>query len=72
MADPTTSSQPGHEHWQQRWYPVAYLEDLDRRHPTPFTLLGIDLVLWWEPVSTRWRAFADACPTGSYRSARGA
>ena len=49
-------------HWQQRWYPVAYLEDLDRRQPTPFTLLGIDLVLWWEQASQQWRAFADACP----------
>ena len=25
------------EHWQRRWYPVAYLEDLDRRRPTTFT-----------------------------------
>ena len=49
-------------HWHQRWYPVAYLEDLDRRKPAPFTLLGIDLVLWWEPGSAQWRAFADACP----------
>ncbi|MFZ9621499.1 MAG: Rieske 2Fe-2S domain-containing protein [Prochlorococcaceae cyanobacterium] len=50
------------EHWQQRWYPIAYLDDLDRRRPTPFTLLGIDLVLWHEPASGRWRAFADVCP----------
>ena len=50
------------EHWQQRWYPVAYLDDLDRRRPTPFTLLGTDLVLWFEPASGQWRAFADVCP----------
>jgi phenylpropionate dioxygenase-like ring-hydroxylating dioxygenase large terminal subunit len=50
------------EHWQQRWYPVAYLDDLDRRRPQAFTLLATDLVLWWEPASGRWRAFADACP----------
>ena len=50
------------EHWQQRWYPVAYLNDLDRRRPTPFTLLGTDLVLWFEPASGHWRAFADRCP----------
>ncbi len=50
------------EHWQQRWYPVAYLEDLDRRQPTPFTLLGTDLVLWHEAASGQWRAFADVCP----------
>jgi len=53
---------PMTEHWQQRWYPVAYLDDLDRRRPTPFTLLGTDLVLWLEPASAQWRAFADVCP----------
>jgi phenylpropionate dioxygenase-like ring-hydroxylating dioxygenase large terminal subunit len=62
MAEPTASPEPWREHWQQRWYPVAYLDDLDRRRPTPFTLLEIDLVLWWEPGSAQWRAFADACP----------
>ncbi len=50
------------QHWQQRWYPVAYLDDLDRRRPTPFTLLGTDLVLWFEAASGQWRAFADLCP----------
>ena len=50
------------EHWQQRWYPVAYLQDLDRLRPTPFTLLGEDLVLWWDAAASQWRAFADVCP----------
>ena len=50
------------EHWQQRWYPVAYLQDLDPLRPNPFTLLGQDLVLWWEAESSQWRAFADICP----------
>ena len=50
------------EHWQQRWYPVAYLQDLDPLRPTPFTMLGQDLVLWWEAESSQWRAFADICP----------
>ena len=59
MSDPPFCWQ---EHWQQRWYPVAYLDDLDRRKPTPFTLLDTDLVLWHEPASGQWRAFADACP----------
>ena len=48
--------------WQQAWYPVAYLEDLDPSRPTPFTLLGQDLVLWFERSSGTWRAFADVCP----------
>ena len=50
------------QHWRQRCYPVAYLDDLDQRRPTPFTLLGIDLVLWFEAASGLWRAFADVCP----------
>jgi phenylpropionate dioxygenase-like ring-hydroxylating dioxygenase large terminal subunit len=50
------------EHWQQRWFPVAYLKDLDPHQPTSFTLLGQDLVLWWDGAADRWRAFADVCP----------
>jgi phenylpropionate dioxygenase-like ring-hydroxylating dioxygenase large terminal subunit len=41
---------------------VAYLRDLDRARPTPFTLLGTDLVLWWDRGAERWRAFVDVCP----------
>ena len=53
---------PGHSIWRQSWYPVAYLEDLDRNRPTAFTLLGDDLVLWWDRAAQQWRAFADVCP----------
>lgn len=48
--------------WSPHWYPVAYLKDLDRSRPTPFTLLEQDLVLWWDRHQHRWRAFADVCP----------
>ena len=41
---------------------MAYLKDLDQRRPNAFTLLGDDLVLWWEASSQQWRAFADVCP----------
>jgi nitrite reductase/ring-hydroxylating ferredoxin subunit len=50
------------EHWLQRWYPVAYLQDLDPRRPTAFTLLEMDLVLWWDAAGQQWCAFADVCP----------
>jgi len=53
---------PNDNRWQQAWYPVAYLADLDPSSPTPFTLLGQDLVLWFERSSGHWRAFADVCP----------
>lgn len=48
--------------WRRAWYPVAYLRDLDPDRPTAFTLLGDDLVLWWDRAEQRWRAFADVCP----------
>jgi len=48
--------------WQHAWYAVAFLRDLDPQRPTPFTLLGNDLVLWFERSSGQWQAFADVCP----------
>jgi phenylpropionate dioxygenase-like ring-hydroxylating dioxygenase large terminal subunit len=48
--------------WQHAWYPVAFLRDLDPSRPTPFTLMGNDLVLWFERSSGAWRALADRCP----------
>jgi len=46
----------------EAWYPVHYLKDLDQSQPTQFTLLGRDLVLWWDKVVDCWRAFDDQCP----------
>lgn len=57
-----TASAPPDSPWRRSWYPVAYLADLDRSRPTAFTLLGDDLVLWWDQSSGQWRAFADVCP----------
>ncbi|MFM1799761.1 MAG: hypothetical protein RLZZ117_2039 [Cyanobacteriota bacterium] len=53
---------PPESPWRRAWYPVADLRDLDPARPTPFTLLGDDLVLWWEQATQQWRAFADVCP----------
>jgi phenylpropionate dioxygenase-like ring-hydroxylating dioxygenase large terminal subunit len=46
----------------EAWYPVAYLADLDKLTPTPFTLLDRDLVIWWDRHQEDWRAFDDRCP----------
>jgi phenylpropionate dioxygenase-like ring-hydroxylating dioxygenase large terminal subunit len=46
----------------EAWYPVSYVEDLAKSHPTPFTLLDRDLVIWWDAHGDRWRAFDDKCP----------
>lgn len=46
----------------ESWYPVYYVEDLDKTQPTPFTLLDRDLVIWWDAQAQEWRAFDDKCP----------
>jgi phenylpropionate dioxygenase-like ring-hydroxylating dioxygenase large terminal subunit len=46
----------------EAWYPVYYVEDLDKSKPTAFTLLDRDLVIWWDAVGGEWRAFDDKCP----------
>ncbi|MGB1416600.1 MAG: Rieske 2Fe-2S domain-containing protein [Synechococcus sp.] len=51
-----------HPTWTEQWWPVAYLQDLDVSQPNRFTLLERDLVIWWEPSTTRWRVFPDVCP----------
>ncbi len=47
---------------QEVWYPVHYVEDLDKSKPTSFTLLNRNLVLWWDRDGETWRAFEDRCP----------
>lgn len=48
--------------WQEVWYPVYYVEDLDKSQLTRFTLLEQDLVLWWDNNQQQWQAFVDQCP----------
>ena len=54
--DPTTFDP------REAWYPVHYLEDLDKARPTKFTLLDTDIVIWWDSREETWRAFSDRCP----------
>lgn len=48
--------------WAEAWYPLHYVEDLDKARPTRFTLLGQALVIWWDAAASTWRVFADQCP----------
>lgn len=48
--------------WRDHWYPVSLVEDLDPKLPTPFQLLGRDLVLWFDQNSNQWVALDDKCP----------
>lgn len=47
---------------REAWYPVFYLQDLDPSKIMKFTLLGVDLAIWWDKTGQSWRAFADQCP----------
>lgn len=53
---------PNYFDWQEVWYPVHYVEDLDKKQPNTFTLLGQNLVIWWDQQGETWRVFKDQCP----------
>lgn len=46
----------------QHWYPLAPIEDLDPRRPTPVTVLGQRLVIWKPGDAAEYRVFIDRCP----------
>ena len=45
----------------EAWYPIYYVDDLDKSRLSRFTLLDTDLVIWWDKSGT-WRVFEDRCP----------
>ena len=59
---PAGGSDPNRFDCKEAWYPVYYLEDLDKSKPTPFTLLDRNIVIWWEQKAECWRVFEDKCP----------
>lgn len=59
---PAGGGDPTYFDWRAAWYPVFYERDLDRQRPNRFTLLGEDLVIWWDGLAQAWRVFTDACP----------
>jgi phenylpropionate dioxygenase-like ring-hydroxylating dioxygenase large terminal subunit len=59
---PAGGTDPKRFDWFEAWYPVHYVEDLDKTRPTRFTLLEQDIVIWWDPNAATWRVFADQCP----------
>ncbi|MBO3463908.1 Rieske 2Fe-2S domain-containing protein [Aetokthonos hydrillicola Thurmond2011] len=55
-------SDPNDFDFNEAWYPTHYVQDLDKSKPTPFTLLGRDLVIWWDKLTESWKIFSDECP----------
>ena len=51
-----------HPTWTEQWWPISYLQDLDPKRPSRFTLLERDLVIWWDGSGEQWRVFPDVCP----------
>jgi len=48
--------------WRDHWYPVSLIEDLNASLPTPFQLLGREIVIWFDKANSQWVAFDDKCP----------
>lgn len=59
---PAGGDDPNRFDWQEVWYPIAYVKDLDQGELTTFTLLERDLVIWWDHNADTWRVFDDQCP----------
>ena len=59
---PAGGTDPKRFDWKAVWYPVHYVEDLDKTKLTRFTLLDQPLVIWWDRQAETWRAFEDKCP----------
>ncbi|KAJ1292996.1 hypothetical protein BS78_01G034000 [Paspalum vaginatum] len=49
--------------WLDQWYPFAPVGELDPRAPHGKTVLGLNVVAWYDRAGAgEWRVFADACP----------
>ncbi len=46
----------------EAWYPIHYIDDLDKSKLTRFTILNKDVVIWWDKQASCWRVFEDKCP----------
>lgn len=61
-ADDEVQSEDDKFDWYSHWYPLAPVSDLDKRVPHAKTVLGIDVVLWWDRSEEKWKVFEDKCP----------
>ncbi|XXG48478.1 hypothetical protein AAC387_Pa02g2915 [Persea americana] len=48
--------------WFSNWYPISPVCDLDKRVPYAKTVLGLEVVVWWDKVEGKWQVFDDKCP----------
>ncbi|XP_019057846.1 PREDICTED: protochlorophyllide-dependent translocon component 52, chloroplastic [Tarenaya hassleriana] len=48
--------------WYANWYPIMPVCDLDKRVPHAKTVMGLDLVVWWDRNEKQWKVMDDTCP----------
>jgi phenylpropionate dioxygenase-like ring-hydroxylating dioxygenase large terminal subunit len=59
---PVGGKEENNFNYDEVWYPLFFIEDLDKNRPNSFTLLEEKLVIWWDKNGEEWRVFADKCP----------
>ena len=59
---PAGGTDPNRFDVKEAWYPIHYIQDLDRSKLTRFTLIGKDVLIWWDKQGSCWRVFEDKCP----------
>lgn len=48
--------------WFSKWYPISPVCDLDKRVPHAKTVMGLEVVVWWDKMERKWQVFDDKCP----------
>ncbi|CAM9900125.1 unnamed protein product, partial [Phaeothamnion confervicola] len=48
--------------WERLWYPIIFTRFADKTLPFKFVLRGRPLVLWWDPIQSKFHAAEDCCP----------
>ncbi|MEM6752093.1 MAG: Rieske 2Fe-2S domain-containing protein [Cyanobacteria bacterium P01_C01_bin.38] len=59
---PAGGTNPNQFEVLEAWYPIHYINDLDKSKLTRFTILNKDIVIWWDKQTSSWRVFEDKCP----------
>lgn len=57
-----TAAAASQHNWLQHWWPVLSLEMLHKDKPNAVTILGRQLVVWWDQPQAQWVVMEDSCP----------
>lgn len=62
MINKLNKNEFGDFNWKKNWYPIALEKYTDKKNPFKFTLLGENLVIWWDHKNKKWNSMIDKCP----------